>query len=72
MNVKSYIYQSPSPQSVQFGRLDPSSKSSDSSQTTESNLGSNKTFQDAQNFQSTQVSEVKPTVKSENTLDIYA
>ena len=80
MNVNSYLYQSPSPQSVQVGRLDPSSKSSDTPESGDtsgnsaSGLSANESFQDAQNFQSTQESEVKPTVKSDsgNTLDVYA
>ena len=71
MNVNSYIYKSPSPQAVQVGRLDTSTKSQDLSGDN-SGLSTNESFNDAQNFQSTQVNEVKPKVDTENTLDIYA
>ena len=74
MKVNSYIYQSPSTQAVQVGRLDTSKSSNDSSRSSASELSQNESFQNAQNFQSTQVSDVKPTVNSDtgSKLDIYA
>jgi len=71
MNVNTYTYQSPSTQAIQVGRLDQSSKNSD---TSDSTLGSstNQTIKDAQSFNASQTSEVKPKVDTGNTLDIYA
>ena len=76
MNVNSYVYQSPSSQSVQFGRPDPSSstnsrKDSDSSNSS-LDRSTNETFQKAQSFESSQKSKVKPSVESGGTIDIYA
>lgn len=74
MNVNSYIYKSPSTQAVQVGRLDTSKSSGDSSQEAMSELSQNESFQNAQNFQSTQEKDVKPTVNSDtgSKLDLYA
>jgi len=77
MNVGSYIFQSPYSSQVQVGRPDPSVKSEESeNSTTQSSAGSftavNSTATEAQTFQSTQVSEVEPTVESNQLLDVYA
>jgi len=71
MQVNSYIYQSPSSSSVQFGRPDPSTKKETS---TGSNLdtSTNETVQKAENFAESQKSEVAPSVDTGNTLDLYA
>ena len=71
MNVNTYTYQSPSTQSVQVGRLDPSSKSSDTSGSALES-STNETLKEAQSFNASQTSEVKPKVDTGNTLDIYA
>ncbi len=75
MNVNSYIYQSPSSQSVQFGRPDPSSSRKDNSSSSSSsglNANTNETFQKAKALEPSQKSEVKPSVESGSTIDIYA
>ena len=77
MNVGSYIFQSPYSSQVQVGRPDPSAKSEESeNSTTQSSAGSftsvDSTVAEAQAFEATQVSEVKPTVESAQLLDVYA
>ena len=75
MNVGSYIFQSPYSSQVQVGRPDPSVKKEDSSSSSSAQQGTtvvNETLSKAKSFESTQVSEVKPVVKSENLLDVYA
>jgi hypothetical protein len=74
MDSVSYLFQSPYHSQVQFGRPDPASQND---QKTQDNLDAinkktNTTLQDAQNFKTSQTNEVKPTVESPNTLDIYA
>jgi len=75
MNVAQYTFQSPYSSPVQVGRLDPNSlKDSSLSQgDTSSLLGStNQTLNEAKVFESSQKSEVKPTVPTVNSLDLYA
>jgi len=80
MNVASYTYQSPSTTPIQAGRLDPNSvkESEKPQENTEQNntdlltRSTNETLQKAQDFQATQVTDVKPTVSSQNSLDLYA
>jgi len=70
MQVAQYLFQSPSPNPVQVGRLDPSSLKEESSSSLPEAV-TNETATKAQDFASTQVQEVKPTVTS-NSIDIYA
>ncbi len=77
MNVGSYIFQSPYSSQVQVGRPDPSVKSEEGeSSRAQSSSGSfttvSPTQQEAQVFEATQVSEVEPTVESNQLLDVYA
>ena len=77
MNVGRYIFQSPYSSQVQVGRPDPSVKNEEGeSSKTQSSSGSfttvNSTVQEAQVFEATQTSEVKPTVESNQLLDVYA
>ena len=80
MNIASYTYQSPSTTAIQVGRLDPSSvkESEKPQENTEKNnndmltSSTNETQQNAQSFLATQVTDVKPTVSSQNSLDLYA
>lgn len=72
MNVASYIFQSPSPQAVQVGRLDPSSVSSDNTSDAASAPVVNETQNEAKSFQASQVKEVTPKVESTQLLDVYA
>jgi len=75
MNVGSYIFQSPYSSQVQVGRPDPSVKKEDSPSSSSAQQSAsvvNETLSKAKSFESTQVSEVKPVVKSENLLDVYA
>jgi len=74
MDVQKYIFQSPYSSSVQVGRPDPSSKQENSSQDTSANLAAstNQTLQNAQDFKTSQTSEVKATVESNQLLDVYA
>ena len=69
MQVAKYLFQSPSPNPVQVGRLDPSSLKEESSSSLPKAV-SNETALKAESFASTQTQEVKPTV-SETALDIY-
>jgi len=73
MTVQSYLFQSPYSSSVQVGRPDPSAKGKDVSQSSSLELPSatNQTLQDAKSFQTTQTSEVEPSVDSTHLLDIY-
>ncbi len=79
MQVNRYLFQSPYSSQVQFGTPDPSVKSEESAQTTQKESKNtqqaptfpNESLQNAQNFKSTQVKDVTPTV-SNNFLDIYA
>jgi len=78
MTVSRYLFQSPYSSSVQVGRPDPSVKQEEKSDTAsaqtdvDSAVVINKTLQEAQSLEATQVSEVKPTVNSSQLLDIYA
>jgi len=69
MQVAKYLFQSPSPNPVQVGRLDPSSLKEESSSSLPKAV-SNETALKAESFASTQTQEVKPTV-SETVLDVY-
>ncbi len=66
-----YIFQSPYSSSVQVGRPDPSVKKEET-QTSDLPSMTNKTQEDAQAFEASQVSEVKPSVESAQLLDVYA
>ncbi len=74
MNVSSYIFQSPYSNQVQIGRPDPNAPKEDNSIQTASKApaATNKTVQEAQAFQTSQVNDVKPTVESAQLLDVYA
>jgi len=82
MNVSRYLFQSPYSSQVQVGRPDPSVKQEEESArvSTQANVdvttATNQTLQDAQVFQTSQVSEVEPTVEpaveSSQLLDVYA
>ncbi|WP_373001642.1 hypothetical protein [Sulfurimonas sp.] len=74
MNVTRYTFQSPYPSQVQVGRPDPSSKQESSAPDTGSEIikSTNTSLANAQSFQATQTSEVKPTVGSSPLLDTYA
>ena len=70
MEVSRYLFQSPSPNQVQIGRLDPSVSKESTSKNSETipDEISNK----AKNFQATQINEVLPSVESLYKLDVYA
>ena len=72
MQVAKYLYQSPSSSPIQVGRLDPNSKKEEESSKANSLPQNvvNETAAKAQDFQSSMVQEVKPTV-DQNRLDIY-
>lgn len=70
MNVVQYTFQSPSPQQVQVGRLDPSSLKEDSTQQAFSST--NERLKEAQTFEASQLKEVTPTVEPQHLLDTYA
>ncbi len=77
MNVAQYTFQSPYSNAVQVGRLDPSSVKEEESAAPASSSGQsapvvNETQSRAQSFEATQVSEVTPTVSSNQLLDVYA
>ena len=72
MQVAQYTYQSPSTSAVQVGKLDPSSVKEENSKTSsELPASTNPTLAKAQEFQATQVNEVKPTI-TQNSIDVYA
>ncbi len=73
MNVNSYIYQSPSSQSVQFGRPNSSGSKRDSSGSSSSlEANDNETFQKEQALESLRKNEIKSNAESGNSIDIYA
>ena len=74
MTVNRYLFQSPYSSQVQVGRPDPSVKQEQGTQSSSAELpkSTNTTLQKAQDFQATQVGEVKATVESTKLLDIYA
>ena len=75
MNINRYLFQSPYSSQVQIGRPDPSVKTEENTQKGGSELtkNTNQTLKEAQTFQTSQVSEVKPKVESSSAgLDIYA
>ncbi|MEA3331696.1 MAG: hypothetical protein U9Q29_08400 [Campylobacterota bacterium] len=79
MTIASYTYQTPSPNAVQVGKLDPSSVKKEEKAEETSQQKSDETLQNrnevqksAESFQASQTTEVKPTVTSEHLLDIYA
>ena len=74
MTVNRYLFQSPYSNQVQVGRPDPSVKQEQGVQNSGTELpkSTNQTLQKAEAFQATQVSEVEPTVDSNQLLDIYA
>lgn len=74
MEVASYIFQSPYNSQVQIGQPDPSAKSNSQAENQNAELiqKSNTKLQEAQTFQSTQKSEVTPTIKESSGLDLYA
>ena len=70
MTVNSYLFQSPSPNQVQVGRLDPNSaqeKDTSSSPNTQNTALQAK----ADTFIATNTQEVKPTITA-NSIDVYA
>jgi len=73
MQVKQYIYQSPYSSPVQMGRVDPNSvKDESTTKNSDTTFTQTQTQKEAQSFQSSAKEEVKPTVSSERTLDVYA
>ena len=70
MQVAKYLFQSPSPNPVQVGRLDPSSLKQETSNSLPKAVV-NETAVKAQEFASTQVQEVKPSITA-NSIDVYA
>ncbi len=68
MDVAQYTFQSPYSSPLQVGRLDPSSvkEEGDSAPVVNEPLGN------SQSFETTQVSEVTPTLNSNQLLDVYA
>lgn len=77
MNVAQYTFQSPYSSAVQVGRLDPSSVKEEESTSANSSSSQsapvvNETLSSAQSFEAAQTSEVKPTVESNQLLDVYA
>lgn len=71
MDITRYTFQSPYPNQIQIGKPDATVKQESSAQKESANLlkNTNQTWQQAQTFQSKQISEVKATVSS---LDLYA
>ena len=74
MNTTRYLFQSPYPSQVQFGRPDPTSGQNQRTQEdlTKLNKTTNTVANEAQTFQASQTKEVKPTIESPNKLDLYA
>ncbi|QFR50231.1 hypothetical protein FJR48_11020 [Sulfurimonas lithotrophica] len=74
MNTTRYLFQSPYHSQVQFGRPDPSSEQNQKTDNNLTNLNdvNNSVQKEAQSFQATQTTEVKPKVSSANKLDVYA
>ncbi len=74
MNVAQYTFQSPYPSPVQVGHLDPNSVKKDSSQGDAPSLlqSTNQTLSEAKTFETSLKSDVKPTVSSADSLDVYA
>ena len=70
MQVAKYLFQSPSPNPVQVGRLDPSSLKQEQSNSLPKEV-LNQTASKAESFASSEVQEVKPTITA-NSLDVYA
>jgi len=74
MNVARYLFQSPSPNQVQIGTPDPSSKEEETSKST-SPIGSAVTSKSPEQWlqnDAINVQKVEPTVNSNQLLDIYA
>ena len=73
MQINSYIFQSPSSNQVQIGRLDPNSVSEQKPQGNDSEpmQGTESSSQNTQSIQTTKTSEAIPAVTSDNLLDIY-
>jgi len=69
MQVAKYLFQSPSSNPVQVGRLDPSSLKEESSSSLPK-AAVNETANKAESFAASQVKEVKPTVTA-NSIDVY-
>ena len=74
MQVTRYLFQSPYSSQVQVGRPDTSTSGEQKSSVDDSGLqkAANQSLEKAQSFKATQTAEVKPTVSSSSTLDIYA
>lgn len=70
MQVAQYTFQSPSPNPVQVGRLDPSSVKEEKLSSLPTNV-TNPTQAKAESFSATQVQDVKPTVNAKS-IDVYA
>jgi len=69
MQVAKYLFQSPSPNPVQVGRLDPSSLKEDK-QSSLPKVVVDETAVKAESFATSEVQKVKPTV-TENSIDLY-
>ena len=70
MQVAKYLFQSPSPNPVQVGRLDPSSLKNEEQSSSLPKSAVNETAVKAESFAASEVQEVKPTV-TENSIDLY-
>ena len=73
MQVAKYTFQSPYPNPVQVGRLDPSSEKENAANSKQSDPAAftNETEQKAKSLQSSLTQEVKPAL-SNNHIDLYA
>ena len=73
MQVTQYVFQSPYPNSVQFGRIDPSTKQDDSGSNSSTPAPVKaKTFGEILQKNDVNPQKVAPTVESKQTLDVYA
>ena len=75
MDVTRYTFQSPYSSQIQIGKPDPTSKQEAQAQNTNSEFigDMNKSTKDTQVIQSiNNTTEVEPTIKSEQLLDLYA
>lgn len=70
MQVNQYVFKSPYPYQVQVGQPDTTQSSQKESE--ELVNSSNQSLKEAQAFGNSQTQEVSPTVKSKDTLDVYA
>jgi hypothetical protein len=71
MNIPSYLFQSPSPQQVQIGKLDPSSVQQEEVDTQSQTQESTQQVQEVEDF-NPQASEKTNPLSSDHILDLYA